>query len=221
MDETKDNLSNIDESIIYDKVILKRTIKANYWNTFVVPFDMAAPGGWVVKELVGATRKGDAISLDFRDIAADGPRSIKAGVPYMVRTDDKVEYIEAEYVQVSKEVIVPGTGCVDFIGVYKKGSVPKGSFYVSNNMFYRAANEGATTIKAFRAYITPHETANALSFRLDDEDDNDDGANVESEVEESYVVAIYTANGVRVNDMQEGFNLLQMSDGSVVKVVIK
>ena len=221
LNEGDENLPNIDESIIYDKVILKRTIKANYWNTFVVPFDMAAPGGWVVKELVDATRNGDAICLDFKDLVADGPRSIKAGVPYMVRTDDKVEYIEAEYVQVSKEVIVPGTGCVDFIGVYKKGSVPKGSFYVSNNMFYRAANEGATTIKAFRAYITPHETANALSFRLDDEDDNDDGANVESEVEESYVVAIYTANGVRVNDMQEGFNLLQMSDGSVVKVVIK
>ena len=219
LDEAEDNLSNIDESIIYDKVILKRTIKANYWNTFVVPFDMAAPAGWVVKELVGATRNGDAISLDFSDIASDGTRSIKAGVPYMVRTDKKVEYIQAEYVQVSKEVIVPGTGCVDFVGVYKKGYVPNGSFFISNNVFYRAAKDNSNTIKAFRAYITPHKTASALSFRVGEDDDDD--TNVESVAEELTVVAIYNANGVRIDDMQEGLNILLMSDGSRVKVLIK
>ena len=219
LDEAEGNLSNIDESIIYDKVILKRTIKANYWNTFVVPFDMAAPAGWVVKELVGATRNGDAISLDFSDIAADGTRSIKAGVPYMVRTDEKVEYIQAEYVQVSKEVIVPGTGCVDFVGVYKKGYVPNGSFFISNNVFYRAAKDNSNTIKAFRAYITPHKTASALSFRVGEDDD--DETNVESVAEELTVVAIYNANGVRIDDMQEGLNILLMSDGTRVKVMIR
>lgn len=222
LNEGDENLPNIDESIVYDKVIIERTIKANYWNTFIVPFDMAAPGGWVVKELVDATRNGDAICLDFRDLVADGPRSIKAGVPYMVRTDEKVEKIEAVNVHVSKKTTESGRGCVDFVGVYEKGSVPKGSFYVSNNMFYRAANEGATTIKAFRAYITPHKTASALSFRVgEDNDESNDETNVESVAEELTVVAIYNANGVRIEDMQEGLNILLMSDGTRVKVLIR
>ena len=211
------NLSKINERVVYDKVTITRTIKAGIWNTFVVPFDMEAPAGWVVKELVGATRNGDAIRLDFADIAEDAIGSMKAGVPYMVRTDEAVGEIVAERVQVSKDLIVPGTGCVDFVGVYEKGFVPKGSFFISNNTFYRSANENTNTIKGFRAFITPHEVVSALSFRVDEDVDT----NVESVAEEPTVVAIYNAHGVRIDDMQEGLNILQMSDGTRVKVMIR
>lgn len=212
LNESDENLPAIDELKVYDKVIVRRTIKANYWNTFVIPFDMPVPAGWEVKELVDATRNGDAIRLDF-----ESTDMIKAGVPYMVRVKEKVEKIEGEYVQVSTTLSVPGTGCVAFVGVYEKGTVPKGSFFISNNVFYRAATDGTNTIKAFRAYITPLEAVATLSFRVDEEVD----ANVESVAEEPTVVAIYNAHGVRIDDMQEGLNILQMSDGTRVKVMIR
>ena len=44
---------------------------------------------------------------------------------------------------------------------------------------------------------------------------------VEEATEEATVVAIYTLGGVRINDMQEGVNILQMSNGTTMKVVIK
>lgn len=212
LNEGDENLPNIDKLKVYDKVIVRRTIKANYWNTFVIPFDMPAPAGWEVKELVDATRNGDAIRLEFESTGM-----IKAGVPYMVRVKEKVEKIEGEYVQVSTKLPDSGKGCVDFEAVYEKGTVPKGSFFISNNVFYRAATDGTNTIKAFRAYITPHETVAALSFRVDEDVDT----NVESVAEEPTVVAIYNAHGVRIDDMQEGLNILQMSDGTRVKVYIR
>ncbi len=212
LNEGDENLPNIDERKVYDKVIVRRTIKANYWNTFVIPFDMKVPAGWEVKELVDATRNGDAIRLEFESTGM-----IKAGVPYMVRVKEKVEKIEGEYVQVSTKLPDSGKGCVDFEAVYEKGTVPKGSFFISNNVFYRAATDGTNTIKAFRAYITPLEAVAALSFRVDEDVDT----NVESVAEEPTVVAIYNAHGVRIDDMQEGLNILQMSDGTRVKVMIR
>ncbi|MBR5149434.1 MAG: RICIN domain-containing protein [Bacteroidaceae bacterium] len=213
--EDDEKLPAIDERKVYDKVIVRRTIKANYWSTFVIPFDMKVPAGWEVKELVDATRNGDAICLDFKDVGAEGAHMIKAGVPYMVRVKEKVEKIEGENVQVSKTLTIPGTGCADFVGVYEVSIMPVGAFYISNNVFYRTAEGGKNRIKAFRAYITPHETVNALSFRVDEDVDT----NVESVAEEPTVVTIYNANGVRIDDMQEGLNILLMSDGSRVKVM--
>lgn len=53
-------------------------------------------------------------------------------------------------------------------------------------------------------------------------DDNGNGdVNIESVVEEISVVAIYNANGVRVLDMQKGLNILQMSDGTRIRVLIR
>ena len=35
------------------------------------------------------------------------------------------------------------------------------------------------------------------------------------------VVAIYTLGGMRISDLQQGVNILQMSNGTTMKVVIK
>ena len=63
----------------------------------------------------------------------------------------------------------------------------------------------------------------------DDEDENEGGDTgdgegdvaIESVKEELAVVAIYNANGVRILDMQKGLNILQMSDGTRIRVLIR
>ena len=205
----------------YEKVTVYRTIKPNTWSTFIVPFDIPKSnlGGWEVKEFSYSEKKenGD-ITLVFTD-AADG---IKAGVPYMVRNKTMTENLTSlslENVKVNTTSMKnPTKGDVTFVGTYKSGNVPQGAFFISNNTFYQA-EDNTNTLKAFRAYFTvaAGTNARALSFRIESEGTTDiDAAN-----EEVTVVGIYTLGGVRINEMQQGVNILQMSDGTTMKVIIK
>lgn len=197
----------------YTKVDVTRSIKADKWSTFVVPFDMTIPEGWEVKALIGSEMNGDNITLQFGDAT-----SIEAGVAYMVRVGSDVSSLPtAENVLVSTELNNPSTNDVEFVGVYEAGKIPAGAFFISNNVFYQAA-DNTNTIKAFRAYFTTKIDARALNYRIDGEED---ATGIDREIGNVTVVGIYTLGGVRIDDMQDGVNILQMSDGSVIKVVIK
>lgn len=232
LDEKSEVAPTIDESITYDEVTLKRTLKAGVWNTFVSPFDIPASmlGDWEVKELTHSAFNGEVLSLTF-DMATDG---IQAGVPYMVRnkeiTEDLTEITmtDVQLCAAPQDVTTP-EGDVTFTGVYHYGPMPEGAFFISNNTFYRIPRDGDDTnnnkSKAFRAYLMPQGAAaeaRALSYRTDgvvDEDDN--GTSVDSATGGVTVVAIYNTQGERLTDLQDGINILQMSDGTTMKVVIK
>ena len=218
----------------YGKLTLNRTIKANgNWNTFVVPFDIPASmlGGWEVKELESSElNEQGGITLKFVD-AEDG---IKAGVPYMVRNQGMTEAITEilmQDVNISTELKDVETEHVTFKGVYTKTYVPIGSYFISSNKFYRCANpSNPDYVNGYRAYIEPKESAanaRSLGYRFGSRNEIEEGTtSIDNEQwtndnEAPTVVAIYTLGGVRISDMQEGVNILQMSDGSVVKVVIK
>ena len=219
-----DNVASF-KNMEYKLVVVNRTIKApdagkvyGNWNTFVVPFDMAIPDRWQVKELTGSTLNNGNITLTFSDAS-----SIEAGVPYMVRTKEKVEKIVAQNVKVENKLNSVETGDIKFMGTYTNGYVPEGAFFISSNTFYRAA-DNSNTMKAFRAYIkikdSVPQSARSLSYRTDGETTAIDNSQLAND-NEATVVAIYNLQGVRLDDMQEGVNILQMSDGRVVKVIIK
>lgn len=205
----------------YTSVDVTRSITAGMWSTFVVPFNMANPDGWEVKKLDRSEMTGDVISLTF--VKAD---AIEAGVPYMVRKKEgeSVSTVSTMNVQVDTKLTTPETNEVQFVGVYEKGTIPVGAFFISDNTFYQAA-DGTNTIKAFRAYFQPVNNgakARSLSYRMGDGEDEDDVTTaIDNLDEEVSVVGIYTTGGVRINDMQEGVNILQMSNGSTMKVIIK
>lgn len=228
LDETATEVPTIDESITYDEVTLKRTLKAGVWNTFVSPFAIPASmfGDWEVKELTHSAFNGEVLSLTFDEVT-DG---IQAGVPYMVRnkeiTEDLTE-LKMNGVQLCatpQEVTTP-EGDVTFTGVYHYDFMPVGAFFINNNTFYQVKTEGKNKSKAFRAYLMPQGAAaeaRALSYRTDgvvDEDDN--GTSVDSATGGVTVVAIYNTQGERLTDLQDGINILQMSDGTTMKVVIR
>ena len=203
----------------YEKVTVKRTIKANTWSTFIVPFDIPKSklGGWEVKVLSSSEEKDNGdITLVFSD-AKDG---IEAGVPYMVRNKTAgLTQLSMEDVLVNTATMNnPTKGKVTFVGTYTNDYVPKGAFFISNNTFYQAA-DNTNTLKAFRAYFTvaAGTNARALSFRIEGEGTTD----VEEATKEVTTVAIYDINGVRLSEMQPGINILLMSDGSVVKIMVK
>lgn len=199
----------------YTSVNVTRTMKAGKWNTFVVPFNMDIPTGWEVKELVGSTANNDNIILNFSKA-----ESIKAGVPYMVRVAEEVSSIEMENINVTTTLNNASTGDIEFVGVYKSGNVPVGTFFISNNKFYHATGD-SNTIKAFRAYLQPKDGANikAVGYSFDDMD----ATVIEGveDAEKAEPVAVYGADGAFRAGLQKGLNIVKMSDGKVKKVFVK
>ena len=216
LDQMATTIDNLDET--YKKVTINRPVKANTWSTFVVPFDIPAEDikDWEVKALSSSVLNGDRLTLTFTDVE-DG---IKAGVPYMVRMGSKLDKISRDKVAVNTGTLTtPATEHIEFVGTYTNGNVPKGCFFISNNVFYCAADE-TNTLKGFRAYFRPIGDAvgkaRSMSFRW-----GNDVTDIDKATEEVTIVAIYTINGVRLTEMQPGINILQMSDGSIVKVMVK
>ena len=209
----------------FKKVTVRRVIKKGFWSTLVVPFDIPDPESilgddWEVKELANSeyNDKTEHIVLTFSD-AEDG---IKAGVPYMVRNTKMAENlpeISMENVVVNTEPKNTSTDYVEFVGTYAKMPIPEGAFFISNNQFWYA-KDGSNTTKAFRAYMQPTvANARAMNYRMGGTTAIDDAQLTNDN--EVTVVGIYTLGGVRISEMQEGINILQMSDGSTIKVVIK
>ena len=201
----------------YTSVTVARTIKHNTWSTFVVPFNMAIPAGWEVMELTSSVYANDKITLTF-----EKAESIKAGVAYMVRHKEgsNVTTVSTTNVQVTTTLKNPSTQHVEFVGTYTNGYVPKGSYFISDNVFYLSGEDNSNKIKAFRAYLKPTVTARSIGYRFAG-DDEEGTTDIDAANEEVTVVGIYTLGGVRINEMQQGVNILQMSDGTTMKVVIK
>ncbi|MBR3858668.1 MAG: hypothetical protein IKJ18_01430 [Bacteroidaceae bacterium] len=225
------------EDITFPRVVLQRPIKAKdskgnpAWSSFVAPFDIPAFDDWDYMELSGATYKESSgnISLQFTKV-----ETIEAGVPYMVRcttmteTLPQIEMGETSVNTVTmndtKVTITGGNGStVTFKGVYTAGNVPQGAFFISDNTFYQAA-DGTNTLKGFRGYIQIEGSlankARSMSFRWDDGTTSIDNGQLTNDNEVT-TVAIYNERGMRLTEMQQGINILLMSDGTTVKVEIR
>jgi hypothetical protein len=136
----------------------------------------------------------------------------------MVRVEEEVASIEKENINVTTALKIASTDDIDFVGVYESGKVPTGSFFISDNTFYRAADE-SNTLKAFRAYLTPaNANVKSVGYTFGD----DDFTAIEGvEDAESEVVAVYGADGALRTGLQKGLNIVKLSNGKVQKVLVK
>ena len=125
------------------------------WNTIVLPFalnetqvkEMFGEGAKVAA-YKGSTVNGDQVTLNFEE-----QTSMEAQTPYMIKpgtnASKKVNgvFLEAAALKTVKDANSNG---IDFVGNYTTGqTLQKNSFFISNNVFYRAS--GQETMKAYRA----------------------------------------------------------------------
>ena len=212
--EFNENNTSIDEFVgRATHITTTRSMKANVWNTFCVPFPMTAEqiedqlgDAAEVMELTGAVQNGENYTMTF-----SGASSIEAGKPYMVRVPSAVSSIELDdagglAVNTTGTPAVTKDG-VTFHGTYVNGLAPEGSFIISDNVFYNVNSE--VTLKGFRGYITVDDGVGvkALEYLFDDDatllidlkdfngfkDSND---------------LIYNLAGQRVSKMQKGINIV-------------
>lgn len=217
LDENDTDVEELDNT--YETVAVNRTLKADTWNTFCVPFGMSAEDivsnfgeGAKVKELDGLTVSGVNFNMHFGDA-----ESIEAGKPYMVKVATPVSSIIVNnaYVltKVDDELYLDDTTVTDsegnsltFHGNYAKMKVPMGSFIISSNLFYYVDSE--VNNKGFRGYITTEgadgtpAAARSLNYVFGNETEGIMGLDYQK------TDRIYDAQGRIYNKLQRGVNIV-------------
>ena len=136
----------------------------------------------------------------------------------MVRSESSCSELEVHNVDVSKEMDNVRMGGVDFKGTYVSGYVPKNAFFISGNVFYRAADE-TNRIKGYRAYFDVEESANVNAMKFGFGDNETDLSNVNVTTKE--IQGIYGIDGVRLKSQQRGVNIIMYDDGTTSKIIRK
>ena len=165
-------------------VTLNRTLDAGYWNTFSVPFDMAIPSGWTVKEFDSAAEN----VINFKEAT-----TIVAGKPYLVKPEETVENPTYNGVTVQNtEGTTDGTGDYKFAAqIYNKSLATDGTIaYLATDGSIKKLNS-ATGLKGLRAYfIIPAGSGGARIAFIDGD---------QTGIKDSFVE---TTNDNRVYDLQ-------------------
>ena len=151
-------------------VSVLKSMTANVWNTFVVPFNMAIPSGWTVKKPTDF----DGSTLFFGDAS-----SIEAGKPYIVKPTSAVTSFSATGVTLKKDLspTTVGTGStVTMTGTYEQIAAID---YSTQDSYVIGLKDGVSSLykvnstvslKPFRAYFTiPGVSSARIAIGFDDE----------------------------------------------------
>ena len=218
----KDNILHIDFLEITDKKPLADLTgvtataatytrsMTNKFGTICLPYAVESSAS--VKYYTIDNLDGDVLTLKEETVLA-------AGTPAIV---EKVsgESITAEG---SGALVAAGapTGNLELIGTFEEKTVlaadyaGKNIYAIQNNQFVQGLN--SITVPAFRAYFTADASAEAnlrLAF-------GDEATAIDSLTGEKSIKAIYSVSGASQASLQKGMNIVEFTDGSVKKVMVK
>lgn len=216
----------------YANVTMQRTLKADVWNSFCVPFDMtleqlAANGIGEVRIFSQVEAQGTSVTLQTT-VVSDG---VKAGMPYIVKVsgEENVKTISVDGVAVTsaapatQRIGSVGEAFVDITGNYSAGTVPTGAYFISNDMFYVADTE--VTLNGFRAYIMltdevgepVQSNVNRMLIDIDGEVTGIEDVLGEEVAEADKLVNVYTIGGVLVkSQVKKGEALDGLQKGAYI-----
>ena len=207
LDESKDNAETISGNA--DKTVnvkLTRTLKADVWNTFCVPFDVTVEGspleGATIKQIASVTEKDDGAVINF----VDAPATLEAGKAYLVRTTTAI--VNPTFNGVTVKNVTPtncsGNDNYQLIGIYSPLNIDAllyGKVFGINNQDKLAKVKENTSIKGMRAYFLLANSATAAKLNFGGEltgiDAVDNGEAV-------MTGKVYNLNGQYVGNSLEG-----------------
>ena len=207
LDESKDNAETISGNA--DKTVnvnLTRTLKADVWNTFCVPFDVTVEGspleGATIKQIASVTEKDDGAVINF----VDAPATLEAGNAYLVRTTTAI--VNPTFNGVTVKNVTPtncsGNDNYQLIGIYSPLNIDAsryGKVFGINNQDKLAKVKENTSIKGMRAYFLLANSATAAKLNFGGEltgiDAVDNGEAV-------MTGKVYNLNGQYVGNSLEG-----------------
>lgn len=242
-----DDLATTEQIVNYEgNVRIHRTLKANQWNTIVLPFPMdeemmTATFGENVKvaDFMTAVLSDDAMALDIQ-FNSIKPASMEAHHPYIINIGEGDGFEAENGFRVDNVTMAPTAdgknepvlsrddGDNKFIGTYIEQEIKssrRGYFaYLAGNKFYYLGRGNTTIVKGFRGYfdifdLQDLEGFNAANVNFFVDDDQVTGIN---DVATSAPVAegVYDLQGRKVsNDLNTLKRGVYIIDGK--KVVIK
>ena len=172
LDESKNNAetisSNADKTV---NVKLTRTLKADVWNTFCVPFDVTVAGspleGATIKQIASVEEKTDGAVINFKD----APATLEAGKAYLVRTATAI--VNPTFNGVTVKNVTPtncsGNANYQLIGIYSPLNIDAslyGKVFGINNQDKLAKVMKDTSIKGMRAYFLLANSATAAKLNF-------------------------------------------------------
>jgi hypothetical protein len=197
LDENVNNSTVItDNKGEYATVKLGRTLKTGGWNTFCVPFSTDLKGTPLEKASVRgmASRNGNVFTFEPVDC-------LKAGEPYLVKTDTEIANPTFEGVKI-EDTLREFSGDYDFIGIYSPMTIDdtKTTYFLGGDGNLKLA-KASTTMYGLRAYfkVSSENAAAKLVLDLGDEvidsiDDIDDGQTGDA------ATAVYSVDGTYMGD---------------------
>lgn len=207
LDESQDNAETISGNA--DKTVnvnLTRTLKADVWNTFCVPFDVTVAGspleGATIKQIASVEEKTDCAVINFKD----APATLEAGKAYLVRTATAI--VNPTFNGVTVKNVTPancsGNENYQLIGIYSPLNINAslyGKVFGINNQDKLAKVKKDTSIKGMRAYFLLANSAAAAKLNFGGEltgiDAVDNGEAV-------MTGKVYNLNGQYVGNSLEG-----------------
>lgn len=207
LDESQDNTETISGNA--DKIVnvnLTRTLKADVWNTFCVPFNVTVAGspleGAIIKQIASVEEKTDCAVINFED----APATLEAGKAYLVRTATAI--VNPTFNGVTVKNVTPtncsGNDNYQLIGIYSPLNIDAslyGKVFGINNQDKLAKVKENTSIKGLRAYFLLANSATAAKLNFGGEltgiDAVDNGEAV-------MTGKVYNLNGQYVGNSLEG-----------------
>ena len=211
-----ENSNNTITATANASVDLARTIKANTWNTIVLPFSLTDAQ---VKAAFGSDAQVAAFSessVDANHITINlntTSEGITANVPALIKTTTAGTTYTFDNVNiVAGDPIATGTN-VDFVGSYNASTtVEDGNYFLSDNKIYPST--GATTIDGFRAYFkVKNGVSNAATINLNFDGNITTGMNNVNTVSSHKNAVRYNLNGQRISSATKG---LYIEDGKKI-----
>ena len=207
LDESQNNaktiLGNAAKTV---NVKLTRTLKADVWNTFCVPFDVTVAGspleGATIKQIASVEEKTDGAVINFED----APATLEAGKAYLVRTATAIENPTFNGVTVKNVTPANCSGNENYqlIGIYSPLNIDAslyGKVFGINNQDKLAKVMKDTSIKGMRAYFLLANSATAAKLNFGGEIT---GIDAVDNGEAVMTGKVYNLNGQYVGNSLEG-----------------
>ena len=189
--------------------IYERTM-ANEWGTICLPYEVSSND-----EVEYYTISG--IENDVLQVTKLA--TLPAGTPALMRKVSGTG-ITATASNVSV-LTAPGAGtstAVEMYGTFQQGVevTDANAYYIKNNKFWQCNNK--FYCDAFRAYFKISGSGSP-SFSINISDDDVTGITSATDDKEATMVAIYAPDGTRRTTLQQGVNIVKLSNGKTVKTV--
>ena len=211
---------NISESFTATTATYNRSM-SNSWGTICLPYEVSSNSD--VTYYTAGSINGDVLTLTSAEtVPAGTPAIFKVNGGTFTATSNNVEVLTGAQNEsiTDDDIVLHGTlGKLIFDDVTT--DMENDYYYISNNKFMHATRK--LTVNPFRAYFTMTKSSSAPSngFNIAVDDDSMTAIEALTGEGDTTITAIYTTDGKQLSDLQQGLNIVKLSNGKVQKIMVK